>query len=71
MSWDDDETPGKIHFREKYPGVKHPDKRIGGWRKSLIARELKKAKRQTKDKVKRVGKNKKKNKLNAKLSYGF
>ena len=41
LSWEEDETPDKPDFRKEYPHLKHPDKRISGWRKSVPAQEEK------------------------------
>ena len=59
LSWEEDETLDKSDFRKEYPHLKHPDKRISGWRKSLLAQEEKRIKRETKQKSKtRKGKKK-------------
>ena len=48
VSWEDDDTPDKSVFSRQYPDLKHPDKRISGWRKSLLLKETKKIERETK-----------------------
>ena len=51
LSWEDDDTPNKSDFSQKYPDLKHPNKRISGWRKSLLAKETKKMERETQKKI--------------------
>ena len=51
LSWDKDDSLNKDEFRKQFPDVKHPDKRISGWRKSLIAQEEKRVKKAAKRKA--------------------
>ena len=47
LRWENDDTPNKSVFSQQYPDLKHPEKRISGWRKSLLAKETKKMERET------------------------
>ena len=49
LSWEDDDTSKKSDFSQKHPDLKHPNKRLSGWRKSLLAKETKKMERETKN----------------------
>ena len=51
-SWEDDKMANKSDFLKESPDLKHPSKLISGWRKSLLAQEEKKMRREISSKKK-------------------